>query len=285
MVFGRKRRSDEVFGVRKAVCVARSTRSDLLKAGQDGGVATALLTSALASEAIDGAALSGLDPSIPWRPRPRLVTTPDGIVDCAGTRYSYSPNLLAYHKGVVEGLERIAFVGTPCQIQALRRIQNAALRKHARALAVAVGLFCSESFSYEGLMLQKIQGDLGLDLTTLTKMNIKGGILLHTTTGPTVKIPLREARRYVEAKCPHCPDFSAELADLSLGGIGLEGWTLTVIRTDKGEALFNHAVEEGALEVASANNFESAVSLLKKLSTLKRSRVEGDEVVTHKVAS
>ncbi len=279
LVFGRERRPDEVFGLSKAIRVARSTQTDLLQAGQDGGVATALLTSALASGAIDGAALSGLDPSFPWRPRPCLATTHGAIVDCAGTRYSYSPNLLAYHMGVVKGLKRIAFVGTPCQIQALRRIQNAALRKHARALAVAIGLFCSESFSYEGLMLQKIQGALELDLTTLTKMNIKGSIILHTATGQTVKIPLREARRYSEAKCQYCQDFSAELADISLGGIGLEGWTLAVIRTDKGEALFNNAVHEGALDVASVDDFESASHLLHKLSTLKRSRVAGVEGV------
>jgi coenzyme F420 hydrogenase subunit beta len=277
MVFGRERRSDEVFGLSKAVCVARSTRPDLLDACQDGGVATTLLTSALTSGAIDGAALSGTDPSTPWRPRPRLATTLDEIVDCAGTRYSSSPNLLAYNRGVVEGFERIAFVGTPCQILALRRIQNAALRKHSRALAAAIGLFCSECFSYEGLMIQKIQGDLGLDLKAITKINIKGGVILHTTTGQTVKIPLQTARRYAEAKCQYCQDFSAELADISLGGIGLEGWTLTVIRTDTGEDLFSHAVNEGALEVKSVEDFESTAHLLKKLSTLKRNRVENDE--------
>ena len=274
MVFGRERRPEEVFGLSKTVYVARSTRKDLLETCQDGGVATTLLSSAFTSGTIDGAALSGIDSSTPWLPKPLLATSLDEIVDSAGTRYSYSPNLLAYNTGVAEGLEKIAFVGTPCQILALRRIQRAALRKHSRALALTIGLFCSECFSYEGLMIKKIQGKMGMNLRAITKMNIKGGVILHTKTGQTVKIPLRDAKRYAETKCQYCSDFSAEFADISLGGIGLEGWTLTVIRTDKGEDFFSQTINKGLLEVKPVEDFESAFNLLHKLSKNKRTRAE-----------
>jgi coenzyme F420 hydrogenase subunit beta len=274
MVFGRERRPEEIFGLSKTVCVARSTCKDILETCQDGGVATTLLSSAFTSGAIDGAALSGIDPSNPWLPKPLLATTLDEIVESAGTRYSYSPNLLAYNAGVAEGLEKIAFVGTPCQVLALRRIQKASLRKHSRALALTIGLFCSECFSYEGLMIQKIQGEMGIDLRAITKMNIKGGLILQTKSGKTTKIPLRDAKRYAESACQYCSDFSAELADISLGGIGLEGWTLTIIRTDKGEDFFSQTVNKGLLEVKPIEDFESAFNLLKKLSKIKRNKAE-----------
>ncbi len=274
MVFGRERRPEEVFGLSKTVCVARSTRKYILGACQDGGVATTLLSSAFTSGAIDGAALSGIDTSNPWLPKPLLTTTLGEIVESAGTRYSYSPNLLAYNTGVAKGLGKIAFVGTPCQILALRRIQRASLRKHSRALALTMGLFCYECFSYEGLMIKKIQGEMGMDLRAITKMNIKGDFILQTKSGQTTKIPLREVKSYAEVFCQYCSDFSAELADISLGGIGLEGWTFTVIRTDKGEELFSQAVNKGSLEVKPVEDFESAFKLMKKLSKNKRSRAE-----------
>ena len=123
-------------------------------------------------------------------------------------------------------------------------------------------------------MIQKIQGEMGMDLRDITKMNIKGGVILQTKTGQTVKIPLRDAKSYAETKCQYCSDFSAELADISLGGIGLEGWTLTIIRTDKGEDFFNQAVSKGLLEVKPVEDFKSAFNLLQKLSKIKRTRAK-----------
>jgi len=64
------------------------------------------------------------------------------------------------------------------------------------------------------------------------------------------------------------------LADISLGGIGLEGWSLTIIRTDKGEDFFSQAVNKGLLEVKPVEDFESAFNLLEKLSKIKRNRAE-----------
>lgn len=274
MVFGRERRLEEVFGLSKTICVARSTRKDILRTCQDGGVATTILHSAFTSGAIDGVALSGIDSSNPWKPKPLLATTLDEIVESAGTRYSYSPNLLAYNTGIAEGLEKVAFVGTPCQILALRRIQKASLRKHSRALAFTVGLFCFECFSYDGLMIQKIQEEMGMDLRAITKMNIKGDFVLQTKSGQTKIISLRDAKIYSDVFCQYCSDFSAELADISLGGIGLKDWTLTIIRTDKGKDLFNQAVNKGLLEVKPVEDFKTAFKLMKKLSKNKRSRAE-----------
>ena len=38
--------------------------------------------------------------------------------------------------------------------------------------------------------------------------------------------------------CNHCPDFAAEHADISCGGIGENAdWTLTIVRTDLGREI------------------------------------------------
>ena len=103
---------------------------------------------------------------------------------------------------------------------------------------------CSECFDYEGLMETHIKGKLGINLGDITKMNIKGKMLVTTPAGTTA-IPLADIKQYVRASCSVCEDFSYELADVSVGGLGLDGWTFTIIRTEKGEELFTNAEKAG----------------------------------------
>jgi coenzyme F420 hydrogenase subunit beta len=196
----------------------------------------------------------------------------DQLVLNAGTRYTYSPNLIAFKEGVQKKLSRIAFVGTPCQIQAIRRIQSSPLKKYSQAVSLTIGLFCSESFSYEGLMLAKIQSELGIDLNDIVKMNIKGGLILYLKDKSQVTIPLKELKTVTEQKCHVCTDFSAELADISVGGVGLNGWTITVIRSIQGEQLFTQCIDEGLLETRLIQEDELAFKLLHRLSMIKRKR-------------
>jgi coenzyme F420 hydrogenase subunit beta len=92
---------------------------------------------------------------------PLIASNKSEVIRCSGTRYTYSPNLLALGRCVAEGPGRkVAFVGTPCQILALRRMQKVPLKKFVDIVAFTVGLFCSESFTYDGLMVKKIQDEI-----------------------------------------------------------------------------------------------------------------------------
>lgn len=271
-VFGRVRTAEESFGVYRRLFLARSTDKKILERCQDGGLVTSLLVGALESGIIDGAIVSGVDPAELWSPIPLVAKTGEEIIENAGTRYSYSPNLLAIKEALSVGLKKIGFVGTPCQIQAIRKIQMVPLRKYAKAISFTVGLFCTESFSYEGLMIKKIQRDLGLDLEAIAKINIKGKLLVYMENGEVHKISLKEAKLYSQPNCQYCDDFSAELADVSAGGIGLTGWTMTIVRTNKGTEVFENAVDKGLIEVKKAQDFESSLNLLVKLSRSKQER-------------
>jgi coenzyme F420 hydrogenase subunit beta len=173
---------------------------------------------------------------------------------------------------VQKKLSSIAFVGTSCQIQAVRKIQRSPLKKYSQAVGLTIGLFCSESFRYKGLMLDKIQTELGIDLDDIVKMSIKGGLILNLKDNSQVIIPLKDLKAVTEQKCHVCTDFSAELADISVGGIGLNGWTVTVIRSLQGEQIFNQCVEEGLLDARLLQEDELAFRLLHRLSAIKRKR-------------
>jgi len=268
-VFDRQRKRQEDFGIYRRIIVARAEDDRVLKVCQDGGVVTALLLHALATGLIDSAVVSGISERKPFYPVPKVATTSEDLLACAGTRYSYSPNLLALAEAV-KNHTSVVFVGTPCQILALRKIQMAGLKKYTTRLKFLIGLMCSECFTYEGLMERHIQEKLGINLVNVKKINIKGKMIVTLKNGQVQTIPLTEVKQYVRKSCGFCGDFSSELADVSTGGLGLNGWTFTVIRTEKGEELFSSAEKAGDVKTRSVGEEPNALSLLRKLSQKKR---------------
>ncbi len=268
-VFGRARKPEEEFGIHRRLVVAQATDDRVLKVGQDGGVATALLLFALENGCVDSAIVTGSSRDNPFYPTPQLATTSEEILEAAGTKYSCSPNILSLTDMVEKKKANVTFVGTPCQIQAIRNMQVAGLRRFTDPLKFLIGLMCSQCFTYEGLMENYIRGKLGINLGEIRKMNIKGKMLVTTDSGVT-PIPLTEIKQYARKSCGTCDDFSSELADISVGGLGLNGWTFTIIRTEKGEALFSSAEKAKILRTKTADEEKNALNLLIKLSKKKR---------------
>ncbi|MEM1589550.1 MAG: Coenzyme F420 hydrogenase/dehydrogenase, beta subunit C-terminal domain [Candidatus Bathyarchaeia archaeon] len=271
LAFGRRRKNDEVFGVYKRLVLARATNNRVLEVCQDGGAVTALLLFALKSNLIDGAVVAKSIEEKPFFPIPTFATTADEILKAAGSKYFYSPNILALAKAIEQKRDSVAFVGTPCQIRALRKMQLAGLKKYVAPLKLLVGLMCSECFIYEGLMETYIRGKLGINLNRIRKINIKGKMLVALDTD-VVAIPLAEAKQHVRKSCQFCQDFSSEFADISAGGLRLEGWTFIIIRTKKGEELFSAAEKAEAIITRDVSMEPNALNLLIKLSRKKAGR-------------
>ena len=82
---------------------------------------------------------------------------------------------------------------------------------------------------------------MGIPLTEIKKFNVKGKVLIYKKDGELVEMNLKQAQEYARPECHHCGDFSAELADISCGGVGAMDWTITILRTQRGEELFDRA--------------------------------------------
>jgi coenzyme F420 hydrogenase subunit beta len=266
--FGRERKVEDVFGVHRRTVVARATDDQVLRVAQDGGVVTALLMCALDSGYVSCAVVSGVDSNKPLYPVPKIASSKVDLLACAGTRYSYSPNLLALAEAMKKK-SAIAFVGTPCQISAIRRLQHAGLKKY-NLVKLLLGLMCSECFDFETLIEQHLHRELKLDLQNVAKINIKGKLVVTMKDGRVTALPLAEAKQYVRRSCRFCSDFSAELADISVGGLGLDGWNLAIVRSEKGEELFSEAEKAGAIQIRDVTEESNALKLLGKLSSKRR---------------
>jgi len=281
------------FGVYRRVVAARCTDPEVLARCEDGGVVTGLLAWARRNEVIDGAVVSTVDRENPCAPKPKAVTSVDEILASASSWYTYCPNNLALEQAAQLDLRKVAFVGVPCQITPVRKMQlvdpgyldngrkkekhidrqRVSLKGYGERVALNIGLLCSEVFTFDGLMRGVVEGQMGIPLTEIKKFNVKGKVLVYKHDGEVVEMNLKQAQEYARPECHHCGDFSAELADLSCGGVGAMDWTIVILRTDRGEELFDRAARDGVFEVRPIDELETSMKVLLRLTRKQRQRV------------
>lgn len=272
-VFGRRRNENESFGVMIGCCSARSRKEEILKVAQDGGVVTSLLAYGLQEDLLDSAVVSGMSVNEPWKPQPEVVTSIDELLKTAGTRYTVSPTLMGLWSAVEGSFKhKVAVVGTPCQIKAVRKMQKTfkgALKLGFRT-ALTVGLFCMESFYYDGLIKNYLSQKT--DISKISKFDIKKGrFLVDSGDQRVTDVPLAEVKPYARENCHICDDLTAELADISVGSVGSpKGWSTVIIRTDVGKKIFDGAAEAGFIEYKPIEEVKPGIISVDKLSKMKK---------------
>ncbi len=272
-LFGRPRTEDEVSGVAMDFVLARATDPEVHGVGQDGGLVSALLIWALEHEVIDAALVSALaGDGSSWKAVPAVARTRGDVLATAGSRYTYSANPMAYAEAIEGGAERLALVGMGCQASAPPVMAARKAGKIARRFALSIGLLCSKTFD-DAIFPELFEARYGLPRADIEKMNIKGVFQVWMHDGAYHEIPLKEAQAFTREGCTACPDFAAEHADISTGGIGaFNDWTLTIVRTERGREVFGAMVDGGAIETRPADDDPGAVTLLRKLSRVSRRR-------------
>jgi coenzyme F420 hydrogenase subunit beta len=276
-LFGRPRTADEVYGVARSVLLARTTDRAIAEVGQDGGLVSSLLVWGLREGRIDGALTSRITASGrgPFDVEPAVVTTREEVLATAGSRYTYAATPLAMAEAEERGLRQLALVGMSCQASINGSLPARGVNKYLRRIALTIGLLCSKTFTYEGQ--QEVLAEHGIDVADVVKINIKGVFQVWTRDGGYQEIPLKLLHPHTRPGCQLCPDFAAEHADISCGGIGADGsWTLAVVRTARGEDWMRGVVDAGLVEVRPGDTDPVAMDLLVKLSRASRRRWPAD---------
>jgi coenzyme F420 hydrogenase subunit beta len=241
--------------------------------GQDGGLVSALLIWARENDYIDGALVSFLEgDGSNWKAKPGVAVSKEEILESAGSRYTYSANTLAIKEATERGLSRLALVGMSCQSSVPPIMWSRKVGKIGKPFLFNIGLLCSKTFDdsiFDELFLTKY----GLDRRDMVKMNIKGVFQIWMRDGGYHEIPLKECHAWTREGCTYCPDFAAEHADISTGGIGKDNdWTLTIVRTDLGREIIDRMAADGSIIVRPGDEDPGAVALLHKLAAKSRDR-------------
>ena len=272
-LFGKTRDDSAMYGQYKQLLLVRAADDNVHQKGQDGGFVSAMLIWLMKHDYIDAALTSFMEgDGTSWKALPGIARNPEDVLKAAGSRYTYSANTLALKQAQEEGLSRLALVGMSCQSSVLPIMWKRKVGKTGKPFLFNIGLLCSKTFDdaiFEELFLAKY----GLKKEEMIKMNIKGAFQIWMKDGSFHEIDLKECHQWTREGCKTCPDFAAEHADISTGGIGEDNaWTLCVVRTVLGEEVMNRMIADGSVIARPAETDATAMKLLKLLSTVSRRR-------------
>jgi coenzyme F420 hydrogenase subunit beta len=240
----------------------------LRSTSSSGGATSAILKYALDLGVIDAAVIVAADPRMPWRCAPTLATRSADVGRATRTSVEMvSVNAILRHAVVERGFKKLAVVGLPCHIHGLRKIQMANRPPEiAAAIKISLGLLCASTYYFEGIhhLLREFAGIENLEDVALLDYRggqwpgsltaaTKDGKIHHVATKHdyTWHFLMPGSRR---DRCQMCPDFSARVADISLGDIFQKvtpdpNINSILVRTEAGEEFVNGAVKAGYLAV------------------------------------
>jgi coenzyme F420 hydrogenase subunit beta len=233
--------------------VARAVDPEVQARGTDGGVVTALLLYLLDQGRIDGAIVS--KKMGPFQRQPWLARTREEILEAAGFHFdtlatlshfsqtysTYSPSIVELKAVTQKRHNRVAFVGTPCQINSLRRMEVLGVVP-SEAIRIHFGLFCAGNFQFGEGERKELEKLGNFQWTEVLKVNLKEELMIHLHKGEVRRLPLERLGFMKRHACQFCVDYAAEYADLSFGGLGApEGWTTVIIRSIQGHTLLSKA--------------------------------------------
>mgnify|MGYP001024344050 CR=1 FL=1 len=219
---------DKDLGIIRELVAGKTTAK-----GQDGGIVTSLLIAGLEKGLFERAIV--VQRKDGFRAEAIVTETVADILKASGSKYQFSPTVERLVEAILEGgKKRTAIVGLPCGIYGIRRIQ----RFYPDMELYTIGLFCFENFYYE-LLKPIVNKLLEVDLGLADKIDVKKGKIVVHIGSEQKACEVKELERAVRGSCLFCTDFTARLADISVGSVGSpEGYSTVIIRSKKGEELF-----------------------------------------------
>jgi coenzyme F420-reducing hydrogenase beta subunit/ferredoxin len=250
---------DENFGVYSEVFAAKSSVD-----GQDGGVATALLVSGIQRGLFDVAIV--VQRTDGYNSEAVIAENVNDIMKAKGTKYLRVKMMSKLGELIDKGTKKIAVVGTACEVRAARKIQQIVLKEYPDVEITIIGLFCFEAFDYEKLK-NETKKLLDVDIDKAEKTQIHKGQYIVQVDGKEYSCKVKELNDAIEKGCAYCDDFTAKLADISVGSVGSpDGYSTVIVRSDAGKRL----LEKLDLAKEDVNTEEvSKLSIFKKKRSTK----------------
>ncbi len=248
------------FGVHRRMLRARLKAP--LEGAQWTGITTRIAERLLETGAVDAVLAMGSDPQDRWRPVPMLVTRAEDMVNCRGMKMGYAPLLALLEPARAQGFKRLAVVGIPCQVYALRELEE----EFGFERLYVIGTPCSDNTTTENFHhFLKLLSDKPETITYL-EFRADYHVELRFADGskraiPFLQLPLSQLPKdFFPLTCRSCVDYTNALADLTIGYMGGHGEQWLIVRNERGEELVSLLGDElhtGA--VTSAGRRDSAV--------------------------
>jgi coenzyme F420 hydrogenase subunit beta len=101
-------------------------------------------------------------------------------------------------------------------------------------------LFCFEAFNCAKIK-EEVKSQLGVDLDKAQKTQVKYGKFTAVVDGKEYSCKVNDLDAAAEKVCRYCGDFTAQLADVSVGSVGSKkGYSTVIVRSKAGEKLIKN---------------------------------------------
>lgn len=209
------------------------------------GITTRLAEVLLEKGLVDAVIAMAADPNDRWRPRPVLVTRAVDMAQCRGMRMGYAPLLSLVEPALAQGHKRLAVIGIPCQIYALRAIQPQLEREQGLEQLYVIGTPCSDNTTTEnfhqflGLISDRPQDISYVEFRADYKVEVR------TDQGdkrliPFLNLPLSTLPPdFFPLTCRTCVDYTNVLSDITVGYMGGHGQQWLLVRNARGQAVLD----------------------------------------------
>lgn len=203
------------------------------------GITSELAKRLLVKGLVDAVIAVGPSPEDRWRPEPRLITEPADMDACRGMRMGYAPILSLVEPALAAGHKRLAVVGIPCQVYALRALE----KEYGFERLYVIGTPCSDNTTtehfHEFLALLSDQPE------TVNYLEFRADyqVELRFDDGrrqeiPFLKLPISKLRPdFFPLTCQTCVDYTNTLSDITVGYMAGESQQWLIIRNQRGEEL------------------------------------------------
>lgn len=244
-----------------------STDDALRQNASSGGGLSATIDYLLKSGEVDAIIQTGVAEDQPLRNSLYVSKNADQVFACAGSRYAPSSPLQNISDLIEDG-RRFAFVGKPCDVAGLRALEREDPRVSDR-IRFMFAFMCAGVPSYKGT--DAVLSAMGVsDSDQVESFRYRGDgwpgfATAKLANGEKHRMTYDESwggilNRHLQFRCKICPEGSGEFADLAFG----DGWhiatgggpsfeeaagrSIVMVRTPKGQALFERVLAAGAMQ-------------------------------------
>ena len=205
------------------------------------GITTRIGERLLETGAVDAILTRTEDPNDRWKPLPIIIDKASDMAKCRGMRMGYAPLLSLLEPAIAKGYKKMAVIGIPCQVYALRALE----KELGLEKLYVIGTPCSDNTTTENFhhFLSLISSEpeeinyLEFRADYYVEVRFKSGKKKEI---PFLQLPLSTLPNdFFPLTCRTCVDYTNVLSDITVGYMGGQGEQWLIVRNERGEELLN----------------------------------------------
>ena len=258
---------DSRLGKFRETYVGHSNNSKIRFEAASGGIATSLALWLIRTKVVNGVILTRMRNNDPLQSESFIACTEEEIISAQTSKYCPSSTVALIRELKNSNVkEKFAFVGLPCQIHGVRKLQKQE-KWIKNKIRLTIGIFCSHGVTFSGtnLILSKFaNGSENIERIQYRGRGWPGGICVRYKNGAEFNIPLEEywppffaPYFFTPYRCLTCHDLTSELADISLGDAWLKevkekdnmGTSIIIARSSQGKEILTSMKQDDEISL------------------------------------